>query len=68
MKGKSAKKGVLSGFVPFVQLLGSIAACRSRKFFRAYKRAPRISENEHKQVIEESPADSRVVVCLSFVR
>jgi len=40
VKGKSAKKGVLSGFVPFVQ----------------------ISENEHKQVIEESPADSRVVV------
>ena len=23
----------------------------------------RISENEHKKVIEESPADSRVVVC-----
>jgi len=40
VKGKSAKKGVLSGFVPFVQ----------------------ISENDHKNIIEESPADSRVVV------
>eukprot|EP00931_Biecheleriopsis_adriatica_P123613 TRINITY_DN9866_c0_g1_i4.p1 TRINITY_DN9866_c0_g1~~TRINITY_DN9866_c0_g1_i4.p1 ORF type:complete len:744 (-),score=157.52 TRINITY_DN9866_c0_g1_i4:31-2262(-) len=40
VKGKSAKKGVLSGFVPFIQ----------------------ISENEHKQLIEQSPNDSRVVV------
>eukprot|EP00930_Biecheleria_cincta_P105089 TRINITY_DN9763_c0_g1_i1.p1 TRINITY_DN9763_c0_g1~~TRINITY_DN9763_c0_g1_i1.p1 ORF type:complete len:750 (+),score=135.52 TRINITY_DN9763_c0_g1_i1:154-2403(+) len=40
VKGKSAKKGVLSGFVPFIQ----------------------ISENEHKQVIEQSPPDARVIV------
>mmetsp|Transcript_11987 Transcript_11987/g.21220 ORF Transcript_11987/g.21220 Transcript_11987/m.21220 type:complete len:748 (+) Transcript_11987:163-2406(+) len=40
VKGKSAKKGVLSGFVPFIQ----------------------ISENEHRQLCEASPPDSRITI------
>lgn len=40
VKGKSAKKGVLSGYVPFIQ----------------------ISDNEHRELIEQSPADSRVII------
>merc|ERR1712137_757326 len=40
VKGKSAKRNYLSGFVPFVQ----------------------VSDNNHKDDIEESPPDSRVLV------
>lgn len=40
VKGKSAKKGVLSGYVPFIQ----------------------ISDNDHRELIEQSPSDSRVII------
>jgi hypothetical protein len=40
VKGKSAKQGVLSGFVPFIQ----------------------ISDNKHKSMIEQSPANSRLTI------
>mmetsp|Transcript_21290 Transcript_21290/g.47014 ORF Transcript_21290/g.47014 Transcript_21290/m.47014 type:complete len:772 (-) Transcript_21290:99-2414(-) len=40
VKGKSAKQGVLSGFVPFSQ----------------------ISDNKHKELVEESPPGSRLLI------
>jgi CRP-like cAMP-binding protein len=40
IKGKSSKQGILSGFVPFIQ----------------------ISDNQHKELIEVSPADARLVI------